>query len=149
MNDGLSAALAILGDRVAKPGDPDLDMHLTGLRIAELVVLPDADGMTEFTLVFETSEAAGFWIDLGTGECFYPDQVKNFEWTGAVAMAPGFGHMMDVMIRRLEAWRADGSLVAVTAAPGKWTLLHCPQHPAGMLVPLPRGNPDNTEGGQT
>lgn len=49
------------------------------------------------------------------------------------------------MIRRLEAWRADRSLVAVPMAPGKWTLLHCPQHPAGTMVPIPRTDPSDRE----
>lgn len=137
MGNRLSSIFAGIDDRIAKPGDPDLDFHLTGLRVAELVVLP-ASRMTEITLTFDTGEAAGFWIDSRTRERVFPDRVSSVEITGGFGMLPGSRWLLDLMIRRLEAWRADRALVAVTMAPGRWTLLHCPQHPAGTMVPIPR-----------
>lgn len=136
MANRLSSMFANIDDRVARPGDPDLDMHLTGLRIAELVVLPG--DMTELALTFDASEAAGWWLDAETLERVYPDKVSSVELAAGYGMAPGFRHLSDIMLRRLETWRADRALVAVTGAPGKWTLLHCPQHPAGTMVPIPR-----------
>jgi hypothetical protein len=128
---------ANIDDRIAKPGDPGLDCHLTGLRIAALVILP-GDRITERTLTFDTREAAGFWADPETGGRVFPDTVTSLEITAGLGMRPGFRHLADIMLRRLEAWRADAALIALTSAPGKWTLLHCPDHPAGALVPVPR-----------
>jgi hypothetical protein len=144
MDDRPSAMFASIDDRIAKPGDPDLDFHLTGLRIDELVVLHAAP-MTEITLTFDTSEAAGFWIDSRTRERVFPNTVSTVEITGGFGMLPGSRWLLSLMIRRVEAWRADQALVAVTMAPGKWTLLHCPQHPAGTMVPMPRTDALNTE----
>jgi hypothetical protein len=140
MGERLPSMFANVDDRIAKPGDPDLDMHLTGLRIASVVTL-DTDGMTEFTVTFATGEAAGFWIDTGTGERVYPDQVTSVDLAAGLAMRPGAGWLLNFMLRRLEAWRADAALVAMTGAPGKWTLLYCPRHPAGEIVPVPRTGP--------
>src|SRR5262249_42649881 len=126
-----------LDGRIAKPGDSDLDFHLTGLRVAELLVL-HTGRMTEITLTFDTSEAAGFWIDPRTHERVFPDTVSSVEITRGFGMLPGSRWLLTLMIRRVEAWRANHALVAVTMAPGKWTLLHCPQHPAGTMVPMPR-----------
>ncbi len=70
MGNRLSPVFAGIDARIAKPGNPDLDFHLTGLRVAEIAVLP-AGRITEITLTFDTSEAAGFWIDSGTRECVF------------------------------------------------------------------------------
>lgn len=137
MSERLPSMFANIDDRIAKPGDPDLDLHLTGLRVASVVVLP-ADGLTEVAIDFATDGAAGFWVDPSTGERFFPDRVTMVEITGGFGMKPGSRWLLDVMIGRLEAWRSDAALVAATGAPGKWTLLHCPQHPEGAMVPMPR-----------
>lgn len=132
--------------QVAKPGDPGLDIHITGLRIAELVVLP-ADQVTRLAVTFDTSEAAGFWIDSSTGERVIPDTVTSYEITAGLRVAPGYELLLHMMISRLEAWQADRSLITSTSAPGKWTLLHCPGHPAGGMVPIPRTGAVNPAAG--
>ncbi len=101
--------------------------------------------MTEVAVTFDSSEAAGFWIEAAPGERVFPDTVSSVELTAGFGMLPGSRWLLDLMIRRLEAWRANRSLVAVTMAPGKWTLLHCPQHPAGTMVPIPRTDPSDRE----
>ncbi len=137
MGNPFSSVFAGLDDRIAKPGDPDLDFHLTGLRVAELVVVEAAQA-TEITLTFDTSEAAGWWVDYPAGERFYPDTVESVEVFGGFGMKPGSRWLLNLMIRHVEAWRADRALVVVTMAPEKWALLYCPGHPAGTMVPFPR-----------
>src|ERR1700722_10168688 len=134
----LPSPFAGMDDRVARPGDPDLDLHVTGLRITEVVILAGAY-MTEFTVTFDASGGGGYWSEAATGEGGFPDRMTRCEITAGLVMQPGFGWLLDLMLGRLEAWRADGALVAVTGAPGKWTLLHSPRHPAGPMVLVPRG----------
>lgn len=137
-------AMANEREGVAQPGDPDLDLHLIGLRIAELVVLPN-DEMTDLVLTLDTRESAGFWTDSSTGERFYPDTVTSCAITAGLRMEPGYEYLLDMMIARLEAWKADKELITVTGAPGRWTLLYCPGHPAGQTVPIPRTGAPRTE----
>jgi len=124
--------------RVAMPGDSDLDCHLTGLRLQSVVVMPTDDYDAEVTLAYDTTGAAGWWTDRETGETVFPDRVTSLENCFGLVMESGFTHVLDAMIARLEAWSADGSLLAMTCAPRKWTLLHCPGHPAGTQVVIPR-----------
>ena len=133
-----------LGPMVAHPGDPDLDCHLTGLTITDIVTSTDGP-LTEAIITFGTSEATGFWNDSLTGERVIPSEVTSVETVFGLRMRPGTRWILDTVMMRLYAWRHDGALVTMTSAPGKWTLLYCPQHPAGEIVPVPRG--DNLEGG--
>ena len=122
----------ILDDRIAKPGDPDLDCFLTGLKLASVVDVGDADGYTvEAALEFDTTGAAGWWIEAATGEQVFPASVTSLRAEFGVWLEPEFAHLAAALLRRLSAWVADGSLIAMTSAPGKWTLLRCPGHPAG------------------
>ena len=128
-----------LDDRIAKPGDPDLDCFLTGLRLASVVDVGDADGYTvEAALEFDTTGAAGWWIEAATGEQVFPASVTSLRAEFGVWLEPEFAHLAAALLRRLSAWVADGSLIAMTSAPGKWTLLRCPGHPAGAVVVFPR-----------
>ena len=129
-----------LDARVAQPGDTDLDFMVTGLRLASMTAL-DGDYDAEAILTFDTSEAAGWWTDSQTGEQHFPDQINHVEITCGFAMLDGYGQLAEEMIRRLGAWGKDRALIAVTSAPHKWTLLRCPQHPAGEVVVLPRRMP--------
>lgn len=125
-------------DRLAMPGDPDLDCMLTGLRLASIVATDSSEHDVEATLTFDTSGAAGYWTDSATGWTVYPDTVKSLDITFGVSLDSGFVHLAAEMTKRLSAWCADGALIAMTSAPGKWTLLRCPGHPAGGEVPIPR-----------
>jgi hypothetical protein len=128
-----------LDGRIAKPGDPDLDCFLTGLKLSSVTDLGDADGYTiEARLEFDTSEAAGWWRDAGTGEQFFPDRVTSLSAEFGVTLDAGFEYLGAALLCRLSAWTADCSLIAMTSAPGKWTLLRCPGHPAGAEVVFPR-----------
>lgn len=132
--------------RLAMPGDPDLDCHLFGLRLKEIVALPGEDYDAEVTITYDITEASGFWTDAATGQRVIPDRVTTLTTTFGLRMLPGFDFMVEDMISRLEAWQRDRSVVALTAAPGKWTVLHCPEHPAGSLVVWPRGDLQSGEG---
>jgi hypothetical protein len=66
-----------------------------------------------------------------------PDRVTSLAATFGIRMDDGYAHLAQEMVDRLSAWCADGALIAMTAAPRKWTLLHCPQHPAGEIVIYP------------
>jgi hypothetical protein len=130
--------LADLDERIAKPGDPDLDLHLTGLRIAALVINYDKR-MTEVLITFDTSEAAGFWINHSTGERFIPETVTSVDISGGIGMTPGNEWLLSFMVDRLTAWEASGALITVASSPGKeWQLLYSPLHPDGEIVPFPR-----------
>lgn len=121
------------GDRVAWPGDPGLDAHLSGLRINEILV-PDA-GRTEMMMVFDATIAVGYWIQTETGDRLIPDDTTYI--TAIFIVPPGYRRWFDGIIAKLQAWQAAGELVALTAAPGKWTLLHCPGYPPGPSVVIP------------
>ena len=126
--------------RLAMPGDPDLDCHLFGLRLREIVTIPGDDYDVEVTIDYDVSEAGGFWTDASTGQRVVPDRVTRTYCTFGLKMQPGYEYLLDDMIGRLEAWQRDKAVIAMTAAPGKWTLLHCPGHPAGSQVVYPRGD---------
>lgn len=128
-------------DRIALPGDPDLDCMLTGLRLASMVATETGEYDVEVTLDFDTSEAAGWWID-EDGEQVFPDRVTKLEITYGVVMDEGFEHLAERMTERLGAWGKDRALIAMTSAPGKWTLLRCPGHPAGEQMAIPRSARD-------
>lgn len=87
MGNRLSSMFANIDDRIAKPGDPDLDVHATGLRVADLVVMA-AGRMTKVAVTFDTSEAAGFWMEAATGERVFPDTVSSVELTAGFGMLP-------------------------------------------------------------
>jgi hypothetical protein len=124
--------------RVAKPGDPDLDLELAGLRLASVDAHGGGDYDLEVTAGFDTAEATGWWIEAGTGEKVSPDRVAELTMAFGVKLGDGHGHLAAVMLGRLEAWARDGAAVTMTSAPGKWTLLLCPGHPAGEVMVIPR-----------
>jgi hypothetical protein len=115
------------------------------VRLGTIVSAPAAEFDVEVHLDFDTSEAAGWWTDSNTGERVFPDRVTELNSTFGVRMADGYAHLAREMVRRLVEWCADGSLIAMTSAPGKWTLLHCPLHAAGEMVVLPRSSASSTE----
>jgi hypothetical protein len=125
-------------DRVAFPGDPDLDCHLTGLRLASVVATDSSEHDLEATLAFDTSDAAGWWKDSGTGERVFPERVTELNITFGVTLTDGFAFLAERLVRRLSAWSTDRALIAMTAAPGKFTRLYCPGHPAGGEAVIPR-----------
>jgi len=127
--------------RVAFPGDPGLDCHLTGLRLASVVTVRSQDYDIEAALEFDASEAAGWWVEDATGQRVVPTQVTSLSATFGVKLPDDMGRVADLMLERLSAWASDGALMAMTSAPGKWTLLYCPGHPAGEQVVYPRGEP--------
>lgn len=134
--------------RIAEPGDPDLDLHLTGLCIDSLVVTRAADYDAECVLTFALGGAGGWWADASTGERVFPDRFTHASVTFGIQMQPGFAYLLDTVIETLEAWSADRSPLAMTCAPGKWTLLHCPGHPAGTVAVVPRGEVPALERGR-
>lgn len=124
-----------IANLIATPGDEHLDCCLIGLRIESLVLNWHGRDRVEGILTFATGDAIGWWADSVTGERVIPDSVTSTEACFGVTMAPGFGFIARKMMARLEAWQADGALVSMTAAPGKWTLLRA----SGQQVVLPRG----------
>lgn len=125
-------------DRVARPGDPDLDCHLTGLRLASVVATDSTEHDLEATLTFDTSDAAGWWKDSKTGERVFPERVTELHSTFGFTLEDGWQFLAERLIGRLSAWSADGALIAMTAAPGKFTRLYCLGHPAGEEAVIPR-----------
>ena len=127
-----------MSDLLAMPGAPDLDCHLDGVRIAEVVVLRDTgEWDAEVTLTFDTSGAAGFWRDAADGEVVYPDSVSTLEAVFGLRMDPGHELLLEWLIGRLESWHEDGTVLTITMAPGKWTALQPPGQP-GELAAIPR-----------
>lgn len=128
--------------RVAMPGDPDLDCHLTGLRLATITMSGTGEFDAEALLIFDTSQAAGWWVDPSTRERFVPDKVTELTLVFGVQIAPGFKFLANLMARRLRAWADTGVFVQMTSAPGKWTMLRSPTDE----VPVPRtATPVRTE----
>lgn len=128
--------------QIAMPDDTDLDCHLAGLRIDEVVATWGGTHDLEGIIKFGTGDAIGWWIDSHTGEKVYPDEVTSSESCFGLDMAPGFKWLLRRQIAILEAWSADRALVVMTSAPGKWTLLTSLGHRAGREVVLPRGEMD-------
>jgi hypothetical protein len=90
----------------------------------------------------DTSEAAGWWIDSAIGERVFPDRVTSLEATFGVRLEDGYAHLAQEVVDRLSAWCAAATVMGMTSAPGGWTLLHCPLHPAGEMVVYPRSAPN-------
>ena len=128
---------AFTDSRLAMPGDPDLDMHLTGVRIESVVVVRDTEWDAEVTLTFATEGASGWWRDTGDGEIVYPDSVTTLEAVFGLRMDAGYELLLEWLIGRLESWREEGCALTTTSAPGKWTALHPPDRP-GELAAIPR-----------
>ena len=128
---------AFTDSRLAMPGDPDLDMHLTGVRIESVVVVRDTEWDAEVTLTFATEGASGWWRDTGDGEIVYPESVSALEAVFGLRMDAGHELLLEWLIGRLESWREEGCVLTMTSAPGKWTALHPPDRP-GDLVAIPR-----------
>ena len=128
---------AFTDPRLAMPGDPDLDMHLTGVRIESVVVMRGTEWDAEVTLTFATAGASGWWRDTENGEIVYPDSVTMLESCFGLRMDSGYELLLEWLIGRLEAWRAEGCALVMTSAPGKWTALQPPGRP-GELAAIPR-----------
>jgi hypothetical protein len=128
-----------LPSEVAQPGDPDLDCHIFGLRLGPVVVAPVSDYTLEATVEFDASEAAGWWTDTQTGERVFPDKVTEFSYTFGLRLEDGHEYLAAALMERMSAWAKSGALIALTSAPGKWTLLHCPDSPGSSFVVLSRG----------
>jgi hypothetical protein len=124
--------------RIARPGDPDLDCHLAGLRLSSVVTSGSDEYTTEAVLEFATADAGGYWTDQATGERVYPDSVTSVSCCFGYAMEPGFEDLAQWQLDVLCAWRDHGSFIEVTCAPGKWTRLHG----AGLTVVIPRSEPE-------
>lgn len=122
--------------KIALPGDPDLDCHLTGLRIQAVISAPDDFG-TEVILTFATEAASGWWVDSATGRRVQLTRIRELEAVYGIKMRPGWGILALAMTTRLEAWRDDRAPVEMTSAPGRWALLNSPGHPVGSQVVLP------------
>ncbi len=123
--------------QVAMPGDPDIDCFLMGLRLTSVVAAQNDEFDQEVMLDFDTTKAVGWWIE-PSGERVYPDPVTRLQSTYGVQMAPGFAHVARQVTAVLSAWAEDSYLITMTSAPGKWTLLCCPGHPAGQYTVIPR-----------
>jgi hypothetical protein len=130
--------------RLAAPGDPDLDCFLEGLRLGP-VVASGSDGddrgyHIEMMIEFDTTEAAGWWLD-NTDTPVVPDRITSLTVTFGATFDPGHEHRALAMIDRLTAWAKSGAVLTMSAAPGKWTRLSSPGHPAGSELPIPRSTP--------
>ena len=126
-----------LAGMLAMPGDPDLDCHLTGLRLISIAPADTGTYDLECLLLFDTRNAAGSWADAATGEWVCPDAVTELTITFGLRMQEGFGHLAAVMLGRLEGWASACVPIEMTAAPGKWTLLRSPSDE----LPIPRSAP--------
>lgn len=128
---------------VARPGDDDLDCILHGLRISPSPIITTGDSDAGFTLeariAFDASQATGWWID-AEGERVWPDRVMRVEVMFGIHLAAGYEYLAAEVMQVLSAWAKDAAPVTMTAAPGKWTLLSCPGHPAGTGVVIPRSS---------
>jgi hypothetical protein len=128
---------AFTDSRLAMPGDPDLDMHLTGVRIGSVVVMRGTEWDAEVTLTFATDGASGWWRDTADGEVVYPDSVTTLEAVFGLRMDAGHELLLEWLIGRLESWREEGCALTMTSAPGKWTGL-APSERPGELAAIPR-----------
>ena len=68
----------------------------------------------------------------------FPERVTELHSTFGVTLDDGFQFLAERLVRRLSAWSTDRALIAMTAAPGKFTRLDCPGHPAGEEAVIPR-----------
>lgn len=119
-------ALDHIEDMIAKPGDPELDCHLMGLRLASIAPADTGTYDLECLLLFDTRQAQGSWTDSVTGKRVVPDTVTELTITFGVQMEEGYGHLAAAMLGRLEGWASACVPVEMFSAPGKWTLLRSP-----------------------
>jgi hypothetical protein len=73
--------------RVANPGDPDLDLHLSGLLIASYLMLPAGPDAAEFVIAYHTSLATGWWLT--PAGRFVPERVTAASHTFIVSGSRG------------------------------------------------------------
>lgn len=114
-------------DLTARPGDPDLDCCLTGLRIAGLVT----SGGGDLVLALCDMDAAG-WRTLADGSVTSPSGL-GFALSLAVPetdLVPR--EWQDAILR---AWAQSGAYVTLTSARGRLTVLRGAD---GRTVVLPR-----------
>jgi hypothetical protein len=121
---------------IAAPGDKDLDLHVSGLTIAGLIISQDSPGSAEVIVSYDVSRVTGFWRDPdGDADSrFCPDAMESAESCFGIRMLPGQEHLLSIMLGRLERWRDHGTPLEMTAAPGKWTLLRGPDPGTGGTV---------------
>lgn len=109
-------------DRVAKPGDPDLDYDLDGVTITAVIA---ADEPRE--LLVRTIGGYGWWIDTATGERvdFPPGDpdacVRDGEMGACMPTMPGW--LWRRYVATLERWRDQATPLRIVSAPGRATLL--------------------------
>jgi hypothetical protein len=125
----------VTDDLVARPADTDLDCHLTGLRLTSVVESPFGDYSAEAVLGFDGSDAHGWWVSAGETERSDIRRVTSFEMGFGIDMQPGYEHLAGYMLARLRSWRDTGTVIEVTCAPGRWTLLSS----GSEQVVVPRG----------
>jgi hypothetical protein len=120
---------------VANPGDPDLDLHLSGLLIASYLMLPAGPDAAEFMIAYHTSLATGWWLTPLAGR-FVPERVTAASHTFIVS-----GPACGAAAERLRLWYTQGRRVAWTSAPGKRCLLRTAGPADSQLLVVRRGLP--------
>jgi hypothetical protein len=120
----------------AAPGDANLDLHLTGLRVRDVVVADVAPRRVDVVITFDTSQARGWW-DGVNGERVTLDVVDEFQACFGLRLLPGV-RVLDQMVDRLQAWRAAGTDLAMTSAPGRDSMLSAAGYRSGGIVVVPR-----------
>lgn len=108
-------------DLIARPGDPALDCHLTGLRLSAVIESPTGGYQFEATLGFDGSEASGWWVS--DGERADIAEVTRLDISYGYDVLPEYELHAMLQRSRLREWRDTGAVIEMTSAPGKWTLL--------------------------
>jgi hypothetical protein len=116
-----------VADRYAEPGDPDLDLDVSGVRLRAVV----AEGAEVLLLL---SGGGGRLRDADTG---LMTDVDSVEGDARVQCEPGDedAGWFRFLVGRLEGWRDRGTELRMCGAPGKATVLIEDRR---TWVPLPR-----------
>ena len=117
-------------DRLAKPGDPDLELDLSGVILDSVMRLGDE-------IVFGWHGGLGVMTsdDGVTGDSMNVGGTAAFGYK----MDPGYEHLLDRIVARLEEWRVEGTMLRLTCAPGRYSVLASDETDRKTWVPIPNG----------
>ena len=108
---------------IARPGDPDLDTHLSGLRLTSVTRTSWPGMHADLILQFSLDDAGGWWADEKSGRRRTPGGGMSFMLAAGMELLPGCEGLADDLTADLQHWAHSGAFIEMTSAPGRFTML--------------------------
>jgi hypothetical protein len=115
-------------------------MALSGVRIADMTVLESGGTL----VTFDFTGASGWWRPGGEGKRITLS--GQFTNVGAVFNRQSVNGFVSGTLWALHTWMATELPVELYAALGKWTVLHCADHPKTKIAVFPTLVPPSATG---